>query len=198
MGFLIEKCIRTPLNDSVLTKCAKFSCGDSDLDEFFNNDAILYQYELMGKSYCFLEIDNPYCIVAAFTVSNASIFTNHLPRTRKEKVGKALHQPKRDMIYPAVLIGRLGVSSSYKGKGIGSELLSFIKQWFVDPNNKTGCRFIIVDAYNTPATIAFYESNGFALVFPTEEHEFKYRNLESSVLHTRLMFFDLIRVRTTD
>ena len=152
----------------------------------------------MGKSYCFLEMANPHHIVAAFTVSNASIFTNHMPRSRKEKVGKSLHQPKRDMIYPAVLIGRLGVSACYKGKGVGSELLSFIKQWFVDPNNKTGCRFVIVDAYNASSTLSFYESNGFSLVFPTEEHEFKYRNIKSEQLRTRLMFFDLIRVRTKD
>lgn len=54
------------------------------------------------------------------------------------------------MNYPAILIGRLGVSSEYRGKGlnIGSQILDFIKGWFRSFDNKTGCRFIVVDAYN--------------------------------------------------
>ncbi|WP_373284995.1 GNAT family N-acetyltransferase [Parapedobacter defluvii] len=31
-----------------------------------------------------------------------------------------------------MLIGRLGVNSAFRGKGIGHELMDFIKSWFVD------------------------------------------------------------------
>ena len=40
-------------------------------------------------------------------------------------------------------------------KELGSDVLDFIKIWFIEPLNKTGCRFVIVDAYNTPQTMAF-------------------------------------------
>lgn len=94
--------------------------------------------------------------------------------------------------YPAVLIGRLGVSEKYKGLHIGSDTIEFIKYWFIDPFNKTGCRFVIVDAYNNPQTKSFYINNGFRVVFSSEEQEKEYRHLkEAMVLKTRLMYFDL-------
>lgn len=57
--------------------------------------------------------------------------------------------------YPAVLVGRLAVSEEFHSKHIGSDALEFIKYWFIDPNNKTGCRFVTVDAYNNPDALAF-------------------------------------------
>ena len=52
--------------------------------------------------------------------------------------------------YPAVLIGRLGVNCEFQNTPIhiGRQLMSFIKDWFRHEDNKTGCRFIVVDAYN--------------------------------------------------
>ena len=76
----------------------------------------------MGKTYAFLEIENPREIICAFTVSNASIFTNHLPNARRKRIGKDVPQQKRDMIYPAVLIGRPGVNSKFLRQHIGTEL----------------------------------------------------------------------------
>ena len=73
----------------------------------------------------------------------------------------------------AVLIGRLGVSSEYCGKGlnIGSQILDFLKGWFRSFDNKTGCRFIVVDAYNNEKTLHFYEKNGFNPLYKTEQEE---------------------------
>ena len=34
--------------------------------------------------------------------------------------------------YPGVLIGRLGINKEYKHQGIGSDLMTFIKSWFID------------------------------------------------------------------
>ena len=61
--------------------------------------------------------------------------------------------------YPAVLIGRLGINVDFRHQGIGSELLDFIKSWFIDEENKTGCRFLIVDAYNCMVPLGFYQKN---------------------------------------
>ena len=74
--------------------------------------------------------------------------------------------------------------------------MDFIKAWFVDPSNKTGCRYLVVDAYNEEIPIAFYKRNGFDFMFSTEEQEKKYRQIVSdSPLKTRLMFFDLIVIK---
>lgn len=45
---------------------------------------------------------------------------------------------KRLKSYPAVKIGRLGVSNLMKGKNIGSFIMNFIKTYFIN-NNKSGC-----------------------------------------------------------
>lgn len=172
-----------------------FSCGNEDLDEFFHKDCIVYAESLFGKSYCFVNGDRPDEVMCMFTVSNASIFTNRLPNARKKKVGKDVAFSKRDLIYPAVLIGRLGIDVNYQHCHIGSELLDFIKAWFIDPDNKTGCRYLIVDAYNEDIPVSFYKKNGFEYIFNTEEQERRYRNIASdSPLNTRLMYYDLIRL----
>ena len=52
---------------------------------------------------------------------------------------------------------------------------------------------MIVDAYNTPSTMAFYEKNGFRTVISSELQERDYRHLESEAsLSTRLMYYDLM------
>lgn len=67
------------------------------------------------------------------------------------------HHEKSLRRYPGVLIGRLAVASEFAKQGIGSEVLNMIKYMFVDPENKTGCRFIIVDAVNSQEVLSFYE-----------------------------------------
>ena len=186
------------LTRDLLEKAEPFSCGNSDLDDFFFQDSFDYAASLFGKSYCFyITQGSSIEIICAFTVSNASIFTNRLPNARKKKIGEEVPFVKRDLIYPAVLIGRLGVNVKYQhgGERIGTYLLDFIKFWFTEPNNKTGCRYLVVDAYNTEVPLAFYQKNGFKQLFSTEEQEKEYRNLTTSEsLSTRLMFFDLIRM----
>ena len=195
MAFLNDRCARVPLTPKVVAACAPFSCGNRDLDEFFATDYLDYAKQLMGKTYAFIEIDNLREIICAFTVSNASIFTNHLPNARRKRIGKDVPQQKRDMIYPAVLIGRLGVNSKFLRQHIGTELMQSIKSWFVDEDNKTGCRYLVVDAYNEDIPISYYKDNGFDFMFSTEEQEKQYRHITApGQLHTRLMFFDLMQI----
>ena len=119
MAFLESNCIRTVLTPAVLECCNQFSCGNADLDAFFLNDAVRYSQQLMGKTYAFIEASSLRDVVCAFTVSNASIFTNYLPNARKKQIGKNIPWEKRDLIYPAVLIGRLGIGVPYNVANIG-------------------------------------------------------------------------------
>lgn len=93
------------------------------------------------------------------------------------------------------MIGRLGISVDFQSRHLGSDVLSFIKAWFVDPLNKTGCRFLLVDSYNKERNLAFYERNGFNYLFSTEEQEREFRGIKPErPLNSRLMYFDLIEL----
>lgn len=193
MGFLLEKCIFSPLDEVVISGCRPFSCGNSDLDEFFQHDAPLYSAQMLGKSYCFRLDEDPSVIVCAFTLSNDSIRVDMLPNSREKKMQKNIPHSKQMRRYPGVLIGRLGINVDFAGRGLGTELMDFIKSWFIDAGNKTGCRFLIVDAYNEEKPLGYYQKNGFVFLFSTESQEAEYTGFDKDTkLRTRLMYFDLI------
>ncbi len=220
MGFLLDSCTLKIYNQELIYACSAFDCDHQDLNDFFSNDVDNYSTELLGKTYCFTLDENPSIIVCAFTVSNDSIKTTHLPNSRKKKVTKSIPRPKQMRSYPAVLIGRLGVHKDYRmiqgeEDNTGKQLMDFIKSWFIDGANKTGCRFVVVDSYNEPRALRYYAKNGFEALFTTEEQEreftglksvlskkqrfynrvrkiFKYPLIEVEKLSSRLMFFDLI------
>ena len=195
MGFLKENCIFSLLSQWLLESCNPFDCGHGDLNDFFINDSQNYSGQLLGKSYCFILDENPKEIVCAFTVSNDSIKMNPLPNNRRKKVNKEIPRDKQLRSYPAVLIGRLGVSDKFKRKGIGSELMDFIKFWFIDSENKTGCRFVVVDSYNEEIPLSYYRRNCFQFLLSSEEQEKEYMGFtENYKLKTRLMYFDLIEL----
>lgn len=191
MDYISENCYLSTLNDN--NEMDLFHCGDADLDDFFHNDSIAYINQLLGKTYLYRLNTVPSNVVAAFTVSNASIRVDDLPNSRKKKLEHDIPHRKSCRNYPAVLIGRLGVDENFQSKHLGSEILTFLKYWFVEPNNKTGCRFLLVDAYNSEHTIEFYQRNGFKLLFGTKQQEIEYRRLKDiTSLPTRIMYFDLI------
>lgn len=73
-------------------------------------------------------------------------------------------------------IYKLGLNDSAEKK-IGTFLIDFITTLFVT-DNKSGCRFLTVDAYSH--AIPFYLKNDFAFLSSEDENH-----------HTRLMYFDL-------
>ncbi|GHT32305.1 hypothetical protein FACS189434_03750 [Bacteroidia bacterium] len=55
------------------------------------------------------------------------------------------------------------------------------------------CRFLVVDAYNKPEVLNFYQKNYFKAVFSTEQQEREYKKLAPDQdLRTRYMFYDMI------
>ena len=196
MGFLLDKCKLKKMDDEILSTCHPFTCGDEDLDDFFLHDAMRYKAELLGKTYCFVLDDDPKTIVCMFTLSNDSIRVDVIPNSRGRKLSHDIPREKRMRRYPAVLIGRLGISTKFQHLHIGTEVMDFIKSWFVESYNKTGCRYLVVDAYNEDVPVAFYKKNGFDFMFSTEEQEKSYRGIVSDKpLKTRLMYFDLILIK---
>jgi len=193
LKFLESSCSFEVLDEELINSTKFFECSNLDLNDFFQNDCIAFANELMGKTYCFTLDSDSKNIVCSFTISNDSLKTSILPNARKKKVLKNIPSQKRFKSYPAVLIGRLGVSKEFTSLDIGTELLNFIKSWFIERDNKTGCRFIIVDSYNTNEALNFYKKNGFNFLFSTEEQEKTATDVSNdSQIKTRLMYFDLI------
>jgi GNAT superfamily N-acetyltransferase len=191
MGFIAKYCTLFSLTDVIL-KC---SCGDSDLDDFFLNYAEKYEQQLLGKSYCY-RLDEDNSVVCAFTLSNSSIDARNLPNSRKKKLTENIPHEKSLSSYPATLIGRLGVNMEFSGKGVGRELIGYIKQWMLLPSNLTACRYLTVDAYNNVTTLKFYEANGFKTIFSSETQEKEYVGLlQEKELKTRLRYFDLMLLK---
>ena len=70
----------------------------------------------------------------------------------------------------------------------------------IDPDIKSACRYLIVDAVNHPKVFDFYIRNGFQMLFDSDVEEREYLGSEDDdiigkSLRTRLMFFDLIKLR---
>lgn len=68
-----------------------------------------------------------------------------------------------------------------QGQGYGKDLMDFLKAFFLI-RNKTGCRYLTVDAY--PASEAFYTKAGFQRLNPNSkavpgEHILMYTDLMS-------------------
>lgn len=191
---LSKNSIRLPYTREVAEICEPFSCEDDDLDEFFSKDAFLYDSELLGRTYAWIDADNENKILGLITLANDSVKSKHLPNPARNRIARRIPNSKRGLNFPAVLIGRLGVSADCRGKGmnIGSQILDQIKNSFRSVKNKTGCRFIVVDAYNNPRTLHFYEKNGFKPLYQTEKDERRFLEIPDDIpMKTRFMFFDL-------
>lgn len=157
-----------------------FDCGDSDLNEFFHVDSITAGRELLAVTYVF-KINGD--AVAFISVSNDAIKKEDLTRSRHKRIMQLIPREKRYSSMPAVKIGRFATCANMQSKGVGTEIMGFLKYWFTH-GNKTGCRFIIVDAYNREKTIRFYTRNGFDYLTTTDKQD-----------ETRLMWFDLSTFR---
>lgn len=157
-----------------------FDCGDADLNDFVLNESMLYRKEKLAVTYVLEDNDDieHNHIAAFFSLSNDRIsISDFETKTKYNRFSRRFHNHKRLKSYPAAKIGRLGVSLEMRGMSVGSFLLDFIKRYFV-ADNKTGCRFITVDAY--AAAIPFYLRNGFVPLNEEDKDE-----------PTRLLYFDL-------
>jgi GNAT superfamily N-acetyltransferase len=169
-----------------------FDCGDEDLNDYFNNKALLFKEQMLAQT-IFLRHNETGKVVCAFSISPNSLKTSDLPGSRRKKIREFIPREKSLQSYPAFLIGRLGVASELSGQGIGSQLMEFVKEhciaYFCD-----FCRFLVIDAYNDSNVLSFYQRNGFSTVFSTEEQERSAYKIDiSEPLRTRYLFFDMLQ-----
>jgi GNAT superfamily N-acetyltransferase len=173
---------------------SNFDCGNADLNGFFNYDALEYKRQMLSQT-CFFRHKISGTVVCAFSFSASSIKTADLPGSRRKKVKEYIPREKSLKSYPGILIGRLGVATEFGGQGAGSQLIDFIKD-FCLLNFPDFVRYLLVDAYNEPAVLGYYQKNYFTAVFSTEQQEKEtYRQTPSEQLQTRYMFYDMMQWR---
>ena len=162
-------------------KVKNFDCGDADLNDFILNRATLFDKYMLAVSYACVDTNDTSRPLAYFSLANDKIATSdfvNMTEFNRFRRKQGFPNEKRLKSYPAVKLCRLAVDICARNQKLGSLVLNYIKSMFVI-NNKTGCRFITVDAYL--AAVPFYEKNGFRTM-----------NQEDDDPHTRLMYFDLM------
>ena len=184
-----------------MTSCQPFVCSkEPDINKFFHEEYLDYENQLLGKSYCFVKRDGQN-VVAAFTVANSSVRVDNMPNPKRNQLNRHIPFSKQRSQYPAVLLAQLAVFDGFGGNDIGKEVVDFIKSWFINPLNKTGCRYLVVDAINTPKVLDFYRNNGFEYIFASDEEEMQYMSRSIKVDNgtvfrkTRLMVYDLMQLK---
>lgn len=171
-----------------------FNCGDEELNDFFNHKAFPFKEQLLART-CFFLHDISNKVVCAFSLSPNALKAKDLPNNRQKKVKQLVPREKTLQSYPAFLIGRFGVSQEFNGQGIGSQLMNYIKGYCID-KFPDFCRFLVIDAYNSPSVLSFYQKNNFLTVFSTEEQEREaYKIKPEEILQTRYLFYDMMRWR---
>jgi len=140
-----------------------FSClsveeKDRDLEEFIQTDALRHFRHRMAVTYSLSLIKEPHPLGFA-TLQNDTIAILDKKFDLPEMLGKYAYKS-----YPAAKIGRLGISIAFQHKRLGSILLYMIKQ-LLTTDNRTGCRFLTVDAWRNKKSkvnvCGFYEKNAF-------------------------------------
>lgn len=131
---------------------AQFNSDSEPLNHYFKEQ--VSQDIKRRVTACFVAITQNNEIVAYYTLASASILLTELPELLLKKL------PRYPTI-PAVRMGRLAVSTQYKGQGIGATLLA--DALLRSASNEIAAYALIVDAKDTKA-VAFYQHHGFMVL----------------------------------
>jgi len=156
-----------------------FDCGDADLNGFLVKDAKSYAEKNIAYTFV-LEDDNGNAL-AYYSLLNDKISKSEASNAAWRKVKKLFPHDKHFGSYPAVKIGRFAVDKRHEGKGIGSKLLTTVKDYLMGKDTDSAFRFITVDAYLS--AVPFYEKNEFRTLVADDDDK-----------HTRLMYLDIMEM----
>ncbi len=127
-----------------------FSCGQPELDRFFEHYAGQNQFKLhLAVTYVAVVEGR---IVGFATVAASSLERASMPTERMRK--KLPAYP-----LPVLRLARFGIDVRAQGLGIGTGLLRHVLRLALDQRERLGCVGLIVDA--KPDAVGFYEKLGF-------------------------------------
>jgi GNAT superfamily N-acetyltransferase len=148
MGFVIE-----PLGKH--HDRAAFTCGQSDLDDWFHQWA--GQDDRRNVARVFVAVEGTLGVIGFYNLGMFTLGLTDLP----EEIARKL--PRYDVI-PAALVGRLARDERVRGQGIGALLLADAVRRILSASKTLAVFAIVVEAKDARAA-AFYEEFGFRL-FP--------------------------------
>ncbi len=126
-----------------------FTCGNIDLDRFFQRFAGLNQFRHhIGVTYVAVEAR---AIVGFVTVSPSELDVAQLTESKRKRL------PKYPL--PVLRLARLAVRTDRQGRGIGLQLLRAALTLAQQMSKDLGCAGVVVDA--KPDALSFYEKYGF-------------------------------------
>lgn len=155
-----------------------FDCGDSDLNEFLNDNALNFAEQRIANTFV---LEDEGKIAAYFCLLNDKVSQEESSNNKWKKIKKEFPDGKRFSSYPAIKIGRFAVSLEYKGQNWGTDLMVMLKDMLNSNPNYSAFRYLTVDAYIS--AIGFYEKNNFKTLSPQTVNK-----------DTRLMFFDMMEL----
>ncbi|MBX3270464.1 MAG: GNAT family N-acetyltransferase [Sandaracinaceae bacterium] len=129
---------------------SRFSCGQPDLDRFFEHYAGQNQFTLRLAVTYVAVIEGG--IVGFATVAASSIERAHVPSPRLRK-----RLPAYPL--PVLRLARLGVDTRARGLGIGKALLRYTLALAVEQRDRTGGVGVVTDA--KVGAVSFYRGLGF-------------------------------------
>lgn len=145
----MEYCIRA-LDSEVET--AGFRCGEAALDEYLHRYARQDIKRGVARVFVASPAEQARVLAGFYTLSAASVAAEQLPEALRKKL------PRYPV--PAALLGRLAVSETAQGQGLGSILLVDACKRVAAASQTLAVAAIIVDA-KSPAAAAFYRHFGF-------------------------------------
>jgi hypothetical protein len=155
-----------------------FTCGRSDIDDFLKDDALNYQNQKLAATYLIHSKEE--VIVGYFSILNDSLGVRSIATNERNRFNRRLPNNKRINQYPAIKIGRVGVSEELHGTGFAYLVMDFTKEFSVQ-NLNPACRLLILDAINEVKQLKYYSKNHFLFLMESDAGD-----------KTRLMYFDLI------
>ncbi len=147
MGINLDN-VRSPekLNSSHPIK--EFDSGNSQLDDWLKNRALKNELEGASRTYV-LCADN--VVIGFYCLANGAVFQS----VATGKVRRNMPDP-----IPVMVIGRLAITRSWQGKGLGRALLRNAILRTMQASEIAGIRAILVHAISEDAKV-FYEKCGF-------------------------------------
>lgn len=126
-----------------------FDCGTAPLNDYLQKYAWQNQQNRSARTYVVLRVNQ---VVAYYSLAAASV--QHQEATTRLAKGLARHP------IPVILLARLAVDQSERGKGLGSALLKDALLRSLQAADIIGCRAVVVHAKDAAAQ-AFYRKFGF-------------------------------------
>ena len=138
--------------------CSPPDAADRDLEDFLANDAYRHFIDRIAVTYALVAAEAPQIPLGFATLANDAIVID-----RESPLLEVADYPYTS--FPAVKIGRFGIVLPLQRHRLGGLFIAMLKKLMCE-GNRTGCRFITVDAWRNKKigvdVTPFYEKHGFA------------------------------------